>query len=107
MYPFSAFPEEGVGIIEDEFRGEPIVVIGSRAHNFIVAYRRTRADGSIASFEVTDLDKLLLKDERGLVFDVFGKTDNNDLNANLDALRSNMGYWFAWLSFYPNVEIYE
>lgn len=107
VYTFSTFPEKGIGIIEDEFRGEPIVVIGSREDDLLVAYRRTRVDGSIASFEAADMDKRLIRDERGLEFDVFGKTNSSNLGENLRTLRSNMGYWFAWLAFYPNVEIYE
>ena len=107
VYRFSTFPKKGIGMIEDEFRGVPVLVIGSQEHDFLVAYRRTRADGSIASFEVADLDKLLFKDDRGLVFDVFGKTNTDNSDANLTTLRSNIGYWFAWLAFYSNVEIYE
>jgi len=107
VYRFSAFPEKGIGIIEDEFRGEPIVVIGSQEHDLLVAYRSTRVDGSIAAFEIADSDKLLIKDERGLVFDVFGKTNNGNSEEHLDTIRSNMGYWFAWLAFYPNVEVQE
>ena len=106
VYPFSAFPKTGIGIIEDEFRGEQIIVIGSQEANLLVAYRRTRTDGSIASFEVVDSEKLLIKDERGVEFDVFGKTTNNISAENLNAIRSNIGYCFAWLLFYPNVEVY-
>ena len=108
VYPFPVFPAQGVQIIEDEFQGEPLVIIGSQEHDFIVAYSRKRPiDGTIANFQIADEALLTIKDDRGQEFNVFGQsTDGNAIN-NLSTVRSNMAYWFTWSVFYPHVEVYQ
>ena len=108
VYPFPVFPAKGLQIIEEEFQGEPLVIIGSQEHDFIVAYSRKRTiDGTIANFQIADETLLTIKDDRGQEFNVFGQSlDGNAVN-NLSTVRSNMAYWFTWLAFYPHVEVYQ
>ena len=107
VYPMSVFSEPGFRLIEDEFRGVPLVIVGSQEKGLIVAYDRTRADGSIANFTITDPTMLILEDERGQEFNVLGKTIGLLSEENLRTVQSNMAYWFSWAVFYPNVELYE
>ncbi len=107
VYPMSIFPEEGHRIIHDEFRGVPLVIIGSQEKDLIVAYDRTRADGSIANFSIADPSMLIIKDENGQEFNVFGETIDLISEEDLKPVTSNIAYWFSWPAFFPNVEIYE
>jgi len=107
VYPMSLFPEEGHRIIHDEFRGMPLVIIGSREKDLIVAYNRERTDGSISTFSIADSSMLLIKDENGQEFNVFGETIDLESEENLKPVTSNIAFWFSWAVFFPNVEIYE
>jgi len=107
VYPMSIFPEEGHLIIHDEFRGVPLVIIGSREKDLIVAYNRERADGSVSTFSIADPSMLLIQDENGQEFNVFGETIDLVSEENLRPVTSNIGFWFSWAVFFPNVEIYE
>ena len=107
VYPMSLFPEEGYRIIHDEFRGVPLVIIGSREKDLIVAYNRERADGSISTFSIADPSMLLIQDENGQEFNVFGETIDLVSEEDLMPVTSNIGFWFSWAVFFPNVEIYQ
>lgn len=107
VYPMSIFPEEGHRIIHDEFRGVPLVIIGSREKDLIVAYNRERADGSISNFSISDPTMLIIKDENGQEFNVLGETIDLVSDEDLKPVTSNIAYWFSWPAFFSNVEIYE
>ena len=107
VYPMSIFPEEGHRIIHDEFRGVPLVIIGSQEKDLIVAYDRTRADGRIANFSIADPSMLLIKDENGQEFNILGETIDLVSEEDLKPVTSNIAYWFSWPAFFPNVELYE
>ncbi len=107
VYPMSLFPEKGHRIIHDEFRGVPLVVIGSQEKELIVAYNRERADGSVSTFSIADPSMLIIKDESGQEFNVLGETIDLVSKEDLKPVTSNIAYWFSWPAFFPNVEIYE
>ncbi len=96
VYPMSAFPTTGLGIIEEEFSGEPVVVIGSQEHQLLAAYNSTRADGSEANFRIADSNPLWIVDDRGIEFDVFGKSVKQDVEAELQSLNTKIAFWFSW-----------
>ena len=96
VYPMSAFPTTGLGIIEDEFSGESVVVIGSQEHQLLAAYSSTRVDGSEATFQIADSNPLWIVDDQGIEFDVFGKSVKQDEEAELQSLNTKIAYWFSW-----------
>lgn len=106
-------PTETTGsikIIQDEFQGKSIVLAGSPAFNFIVAYDR-ELDGELLSFEPTSTFRslpIVMRDTEGNEWDIFGKAVSGPRKGQqLNSLFSTMGYWFAFSAFYEEVSIYN
>lgn len=98
-----------IQIVEEEFAGDPVVIVGSKGLNFVVSFKRRLADGTILDFDVQQ-NKLpiILEDDEGNQWDVFGTAVSGPRKG--EQLRSTsgyMGYWFAWGSFHPGIRIHE
>lgn len=106
----SMHPGDGsssVSIIEDNINGNPVLVVGSKAKNFIV------------SFEIPDDSKLIFKptreklpvimqDNEGNLWDIFGNAlYGPGKGQQLKPTKSYMGYWFSFATIFPVAEIYE
>ncbi len=106
-YPFSLF-EQGVGVINDTYQDQPVVVVGSEPSNFIMIFQRTMPDDVQLTF--TPLQNQLpaiMTDNEGTTWDVFGQgLDGPRAGQKLPFARSFIAYWFAWGAFYPGAEIY-
>ena len=100
--------QANITIIHDELEGIPLVVAGSNAHNFIVAFERTLADGTELSFEIAERRlPVLMKDNEGNEWDIFGQAVSGSRQGEqLVTTNSYMGYWFSWAAFHPDIEIY-
>ncbi len=109
VYPLSAFPTIGLGIIEEEFSGESVVIIGSQEHQCLAAYSSTRADGSQATFRIADANPLMIVDDRGIEYTILGNSVKQDTDTVLQPLTSKIAYWFSWAIWeYPElVPIYQ
>jgi len=109
VYPMSAFPESGVKLIQEEMSGQAVLVVGSREHQMITAFERKRADESIAFFKLADSTRLIFEDERGVQYDIFGKTVGSDSGNNLKPMNAKNAYWFNWAVWsHPNkLPIYQ
>ncbi len=90
-------------VIEDNFEGEDIVVVGSKANNFIVAYKK-EGIGSLSYVE--DALPIIAQDQNGNNLNLDGSITSSNSSVNLETVNSFMSYFFALGSFY-NVDIYE
>jgi len=100
--------QTNVKVIHDELQGINLVVAGSNASNFIVAFERKLADGTELDFEVADKRlPILMQDNEGNEWDIFGMaTSGPRKGEKLVSTNSYMGYWFSWAAFHPDLEIY-
>ncbi len=95
--------------IEDEVGGEDVVVVGNLDANIFVSFKRQLSNGKTLSFSaVQDELPIILEDTEGNRWDVFGYALSGPRKGQrLSRTVSFMGYWFSWVAFYPEVEIYE
>ena len=105
-------PEEPVGslvisLIEDEFEGEPVVIVGSGRRNFLAAFSRDFAGGTRTFTAVDGQLPIVMEDDLGNRWDVFGRSRlGPNQGENLTYINSGMGYWFVFGAYYPGLEIY-
>ena len=113
IYRFEEF-EEGLGLIKDNFLGEDVIVVGNP--QFMVAFgasilldasdaTRTSQPGELQL--VVDRFPIVLKDELGNEYNVFGEIINGpDEGMRLKVLESYMGFYFSFPAFFGLPEIY-
>ena len=106
VYTFSAFKPE-YSIVETNFQGEKLVIIGSRSANLIVSFFRELEDGTALSFTpLQGLGEVIMQDNEGNSWNVFGEAISGPRQGQkLQPTESYMGYWMAFGSFYPKPEI--
>ncbi len=98
-------------LIEDVFKGVPLLVVGNQAEDFIVSFVDPSEDnGTELHFEVISRDSPgseILTDNEGNVWNVFGEAVSGPRTGErLEPTTSFMGFWFAWGAFYPGLQIY-
>ena len=95
-------------VIHDEVNGETLVIIGSEEKNYIVSYKRTLEDNTKLTFTaIENQGAVVMKDNEGNEWNVFGEAvSGNRKGQKLVKTTSYIGYWFAWGTFYPGLEIY-
>ncbi len=108
VYPFTAFEPDRLNIINEVFRGQPIVILCHPGLGFTTAYK-SNIDGQVLNFlPVRNDENIVMIDHQGHTWNLFGEdTDSQDHIRNLSSLKSMSGYWFAWTKFFPRVEIYR
>ncbi len=104
VYSIELFTENKV--ITDQINDEEIIVIGSKADNFVVAYKNI--EGSNWSYVENQLP-IIATDQLGNTIDLSGKiTDGPNANNQLQPVSTQfMGYFFAFGTFYIDIDIYE
>jgi len=107
VYPINQFAGE-IQVINDTFKDEAFLVVGSRVHNFAMSFKRKLEDGTLLTFsEVENKFPVSLQDDLGNSWDLFGNAVSGPLQGQkLRPAKSFTGYWFAWAAFYPQAEIY-
>ena len=108
VYQFKNFTN-AINVINDQLGDLPIVVIGSKDLNFIVAYVRRNNEGEELNFTNSD-EKLpaVMKDDKDNIYDLFGKVISGpDLEEQLEYSKSFMAFWFSFGAFYPGIDIYQ
>lgn len=98
-----------IGVIQDQVGGRSIVVAGHSADNYAVAYDRELADGTILDFApYAGADPtLVLQDTEGNTWDIWGTAISGPrAGTQLRDINAYVAYWFAWVAFFPQVEIY-
>ena len=97
-----------VKIVQDVVGDAPVVVAGGVGLNIIVSFERTLPDGTVLDFS-TPVQGLpnIMQDSEGTVWDIFGKAVSGPREGEqLTPLNSYMGFWFAWATMHPGIEIY-
>jgi hypothetical protein len=75
----------------------------------MIIFERTAEDGTILEFSpLQDSYPEIMVDNEGTRWDAFGRALNGPRSGeNLKPVNSFISYWFAWVAFYPNPQIYE
>ena len=109
VYRFSSFAEETVNVLQDNYGGKDLVIVGSQEKNFLAAFQSITEDGSSLEFEaIQNGGTAIMQDNEGNKWNLFGEAVEGDrLGQKLQKVESYLGYWVAWGSFYPDTEIYE
>ncbi len=96
-----------VTVIHDDVNGEPLVIVGSKEKNFIVSYKSKLEDNTLLTFTAIENEgAVVLKDNEGNEWNVFGEaTSGARKGQKLSKTTSYIGYWFAWGTFYPGLDI--
>ena len=107
-YTFDKFPGSNITVIENQFANTDLVIVGSTEKNFITAYNRQLADGTVLSFEaVQDQFPVVIRDNEGTEWDAFGVAINGPrAGETLSAPLNYIGYWFAWSVFNENLDLF-
>ena len=94
--------------INDQFKDQPIVVVGNSAQNYAAIYSRELADGTILSMSPLQDDlPNVMTDTEGNVWDVFGAAVSGPrAGAQLESTKSYIAMWFGWAAHFRNIEIY-
>jgi len=97
-----------IEVFEDLFQGKDLLIVGSKKKDFIVSFELDKNPGNNLTFSaVQDELPIVVEDNNGNKYDVFGKiVEGPDIGSRLKTTKSFMGYWFAWATFYPGIELY-
>jgi len=110
IYQFGSFPSDGVGLVEDNFNGENLMIVGSDNKNIIVAFYTRTIDGDPVTglSPISKDSEVILLDEEGNRWNIFGESlEGPKLGKRLSQPVSYIGFFFAWGAFYPGVEIFQ
>ncbi len=95
-------------LIHDKVEGIPVILAGSEEDHFIVSFRN-ELEGSSLKFEaIQDSLPIIMKDDKGNSWDITGTAVSGPSKGEkLIFMRSYMGYWFSWGTFFPGAKIYK
>ncbi len=106
-YSIELFGEQN-RLINDDFAGENLVVVGNKTKNFIVSFKNKLEDGTELEFEILQNGANILTDQEGNTWDVLGRaTTGPRKGQNLQSFERMIGYWFSFPPFYETVLLYE
>ncbi len=83
-------------LVNKDFESTKLVVLKNTSTNFMLAFNRLLADGTLLSFEaIQDESPLILLDNEGTKWDVFGRGISGPRKGQkLETVPQMMGYWF-------------
>ena len=94
-------------LIEDEFAGESVVVVGNKGKNFIVSFKSKLEDGTALEFEILQNGANILKDQEGNTWDILGRANSGPRSGQkLLSFERMIGYWFSFPPFYEPVLLF-
>ncbi len=103
VYSINEF--ENARIIFDTVGDENLIIIGSKADNFMVAFHNP--NNNDWTINLTNLP-IIATDSAGNQLDVSGQIVAGPMaGSQLDSPTSFIGYWFSFGAFYPDIEIYN
>lgn len=108
-YQFKSFESETVNVVQNNFQGKKLVIIGSKEKNFLTAYESILEDGTELTFTaIQDELPVVVIDNEGNKWDVLGNAISGPrMGQKLPEVLNYIGYWFSWAAFNENLEIYE
>jgi len=102
----SSFGSLAVTLLEDEFAGQSIVVVGSGQRQLVSAFNRNFAGGLRSFTPIKNRLPVVMEDDLGNRINIFGDiVFGPNEGERLDYINSGIGYWFAFSAAYPGVEI--
>jgi len=106
-FKYEAFGDSTT-IINDNFQGLSIVLIGDRSKQYIVSFERRIPGGpELDFFPSNDAPNIIMSDNEGNKYDIFGlAVDGPRKGQALNPTKSISGYWFAIAAMYPDPIIY-
>ena len=108
FYRLDSF-QDSIRVIHDGFPGLFLAVVGSQADNILMIFNRQLQDGTLLNFSAVQeqLPGILL-DNEGTTWDVLGRgIAGPRTGQQLSHPVTYIAYWFAWTSFYDNIDIFE
>lgn len=99
----------GLTVINDNFNGKDIVVVGNEGLQLLVAFERRLEDGTLLEMQKTSALSIpaICEDQEGNNWDIYGLcVFGPRLGEKLPLLHSSQGFYFAFNSIYNGVEIY-
>lgn len=108
-YRFDSFKDQEVNVVENQFQGTDLVVIGSESKNFLVAFENRLSDGTKLTFQpIQGALPIVMEDNEGNKWDLFGEAiEGPRAGTKLPEVLNYIGYWFSWATFNEELEIYE
>jgi hypothetical protein len=104
-YPLKSFSTTG-SVVHDDFAGIPIVIAGSSALNYAVAFDRRLGEKTLQFEAVSEQLPVLMTDNQGNQWDVFGEaTSGPNKGEFLTPIEGYVAYWFAWATFWPATDL--
>ena len=106
-YTFESFPQAGV--IEDVFSGQNLIIAGSKPANYLMAFVHPNDGRSFSAITGTAAStNVVMEDDEGNQYDIFGRVVSGPRSGEeLTTANGFIGYWFSWIAFYPDVEIFQ
>lgn len=107
VFQISGFTES-LEVLNTEFLGTPIVVIGSSKMRFAAIYLRQTNDGIAQVLSpIEGQHPAVMRDDEGNHWDVFGRALSGPRQGQeLGKTDSYTTYWFGWAAFFPNADIH-
>lgn len=101
--------DDYVFVLNDIFKGEPVVIFYHPSFNVFAAYSRRLEDGTILEFKNNKLPGLVeLEDTEGNTWNYSGKAISGDrIGTNLNQINSIKGLWLAISSFYQKASLFN
>jgi len=109
VYPHALFGDSN-SIIQDNFQGLSVVVVGNNSQKFIVSFERRIESGIELDFSPVNgpAPNILIEDQEGNQYDLFGlAVEGPDKGRQLKSTNFLYGYWFALAAMYPDPVIHE
>ncbi len=94
--------------INEQFDGQPIVVVGNSDADFAAIFGRELADGTVLTFSpLTGRYPSVMEDTEGNTWDLFGTAVSGPrMGTQLPMMSSYTAMWFAWATFFENTAIH-
>ena len=94
-------------VINDFVDEVPVVIAGSSSKELVVSFDRTLADGTVLEFEGASKLPVILKDNEGNKWNIFGeRMEGLRVGTFLQPINASPGYWFVFGAMFPGVKIY-
>ncbi len=108
VYQLEHFVDQSV--LVDEFQGQEIILFGDNDAGYVVSYRNKELNGEKLVFQSFDngTNGVIATDQFENQWTVFGEAISGpNEGEQLSATPSYMGFYFAWVAFNENVEIFS
>ena len=106
VYPFPNASSTATTVINEVFRGQPIVVIHAPQQGYSAAFKSNLNGMNLQFSVIEDQEAITLTDQLGNNWNFFGEAVSGPWEGQkLRSLKAFNGYWFMWAKYFPRVEI--